>query len=158
MPKQPAKVNQLLLQQRSITQLLQKKTQHEVFLNRVKQVLPLTMSSQCIVCVSQGNILTLYAKTAAWAAQVRYYELLMLEHLNNSSTDTHFEKIQVRIQPCIQQIKIKPKKISRPSSATIKAIRVCALGYPPGKLKQSLLRLTYVLKKGKGEAKPDLPD
>lgn len=147
MPKQPIKINQFLLQQRSMSQLLKKKAQHEVILKSIKDSLPPAMRLQCVTCVHQSHELILYVKTAAWATQIRYYEPLILKQLH-SSTNTHFGKIQVRIQPSILLAKIEPKKASLPSLNTINAIQACAFDYPPGKLKQSLLRLIDVLKRG----------
>lgn len=145
MAKQPTPVDQLLFQRSHIKQLLNKKNQHDAILNITRQVLPATMRQQCLYCVTKGSKLTLFVSTAAWATQIRYYNPAILARLNRSS-HSGFGKIQVRILPAVQLSATTPRTASRPNAATINDIQTCAENCLPGKLKQSLLRLTDTLR------------
>jgi len=145
MAKNPTSVDQILFQRSHFRQLLHKKIQHDAILTIARQVLPASMSQQCLCCATQGSKLTLFVRTAAWATQIRYYNPAILEHLNRSS-HSGFGKIQVRIPPTDAMPDAAARKASRPSTATINAIQTCAQKCLSGKLQQSLLHLVDTLR------------
>ncbi len=112
----------------------------------VKTALPSEIAAHVQHCVRSGNRLLIYAETASWGSQIRFFNANILNNIAESG-QKNISSLQVRIGPALSQQQ-SPRTPRLPSAENIGLLRDQLKNYENNDvLDQSLSRLTQTLEK-----------
>lgn len=119
--------------------------QQQQFLKLVRGILPTHLAEHLLHCVVSAKKLLLYADTEEWAAQLRFYQPLILNAIGASNLATvNFIQVRIISVPAKQQV---TRKVNLPSKQNIELIRDNLQAIKDDELKLALLRLSQTLDK-----------
>lgn len=118
---------------------------HRQTLAEIKKNLPPVLADHCIHCVPKQDQLIVYADTAAFASQLRFFAPALLEALA-STTPAGFKEIQIRIAiPTAHQERATNKTFPLTEAAGIH-VNKTAEACQSEEIRLSLLRLGRTLR------------
>ena len=150
---------------RTIAHLYSRIEQQKQVLQRIHEVLPVTIAKHALHCVINGKKLLVYTDTAAWASQLRFYNSAMLAAIAPITRESvSIMQIKVRLETsstgrkegglASAEVSQSGRKPIIPSAEKIELIRQHSLSVSDEQLKLSLLRLSTTLTKlSEGQAK-----
>ncbi len=115
-------------------------------LQAIQAVLPEKLASEVKGCVIKETKLLVYADSAMWSSQLRFFCQSMLEAAN-TVCDDKIDKIQVKVYLPVRDIAEKKTRVKVPSQTNIDTLISDQLQAPESELKRSLLKLNRTLKK-----------
>ncbi len=115
----------------------------------VQAVLPEKLMDKVEGCVIKETKLLVYAASAVWSSQLRFFSQPMLNAVK-TACDDKIEKIQIKVHLPVRDIPENTIKKKIPSQTNIEALRSSQLQAPESDLKRSLLNLSKTLKKLSG--------
>jgi hypothetical protein len=119
--------------------------QHKKILAVIRSVLPETLANHALYCVLENRKLLIYAQSAVWTSQLRFYSPAMLAAVN-AQANVYIELIRLKIiQQHSDQHTTKAKKI--PAQDVIASIEDELVTTADSKLKRALLKLNETLRK-----------
>ena len=128
---------------RSIEQTLQR---HQSALQAARHALPDYMRDHCLYCVAKNKRIILFTHSSVWAAQLRFYQTVMIASVNRS-LDGNFNSLLVRITPPSDPLPERLRKPRLPSLQTIELLRRTARFAGNDRLKSALLELAASIEK-----------
>jgi len=115
-------------------------------LRTIQAVLPEKLASEVKGCVIKETKLLVYADSAIWSSQLRFFSQSMQEAAN-TVCDDKIDKIQIKVYIPVRDLPEKKTRVKIPSQANIDALSSNQLQTPESDLGRSLLRLSRTLKK-----------
>lgn len=100
--------------------------QQQVLLSEIRSALPPAFAPQVLHCVPSGSKLTIYATSAGWAAQIRFYQRDILTKLA-ANGHQKISSLRVRLYPS-GQAEPAPRLPQLPAADKIRLLRAQA-GY-----------------------------
>jgi hypothetical protein len=140
---------------RTIAHLYSRIEQQKLVLQRIHQVLPLAIAEHTLHCVVNGKKLLIYTDTAAWASQLRFYNLAILDAIAPVTKET---VSIVQIKTGVKTLLATPSRRmpNIPSAKNIDFIRDHSMTVADEQLKEALLKLSSTLTKlSKRKARTD---
>ena len=115
-------------------------------LQAIRSSLPKALANEAKDCVVKDTKLLIFADSAAWASQLRFYSQAIRTAVNSKCKE-NIDKIQLKVLDTkVDTIQSKPD-LTIPSLETIELIQENQLDAPDCELKRSLLNLSQTLKK-----------
>ncbi len=122
------------------------KEQNRLLVN-VRKAVPSFLREHCLSCITNGNNLTLFTDSPAWAHQLRFHCSLITDELNRLLPSNHITKVKLRVViPPTKPVTNKGQHLQFPSTETIDTIRNSANSISNIELKNALARLARTLK------------
>ncbi len=118
-------------------------------LKAIQAVLPEKLAPEVKGCVIKETKLLVYADSAVWSSQLRFFCRSMQEAAN-TVCDNHIDKIQLKVHLPVRDFPEQKTKLEIPSQTNIDAIRSSQLQAPESDLKQSLISLSRTMEKLSG--------
>ena len=112
----------------------------------IKKSVPPFLREHCIACVAKENNLILFTDSAAWASQLRFHGVSIIDELNQllrSNTITKF-KLRVLIPSTMPKVS-REQHPQIPSPKALHALKGSAHTLSNSELKNALSRLAFTL-------------
>jgi hypothetical protein len=138
----------LLFQNQAINHFESRIQQQKTLLQTIRAALPDTLSNRVQHAIVNGNKLVIYCDSAAWAAQLRFYEKALLANILpvSKNTDTLLQ-IKLVIETVGPSQTRHEETAHIPAPDKLEAIRSYCLAVPENELTAALLKLTETLER-----------
>ncbi|QJD29530.1 DUF721 domain-containing protein [Methylococcus geothermalis] len=144
---QPNRVSELI-PRKALGACLVRLENHRKLLETIRRGLPPPLATHCLDCVASDGTLVLYAESAAWASQLRFYLPRIIEELAKEGQG-RFRQGKVKTLPlALAAPRAAPPRPgpNRPVPATIAALEAAARA-SEGEIGAALVRLCGTLRR-----------
>lgn len=142
MPKDPRSMS-VLLQSSAVLQRIGKRlAEHQSLLDRVRLKLPPELAGHCQAAVPDGNRITLYTDSPAWASRLRYLAAELESELGTGGRTVSQVRVRVLAMPPAEtSLKLPEHKAKRLSEENRRLLLKVAEGLSEPTLRAALRRL-----------------
>ncbi len=113
-------------------------------LGMIKKALPEALAEHVLHCTLSSKKLLLYTSSASWSSQLRFYQQVILDSVNENNVNAEFVQIRLVNENSAPQ---SERKLNIPSKNSIELVKNCGESEEDEKLKQALLNLSQTLTK-----------
>lgn len=135
-----------LFRRESLRNCLARIDRHRHLLAAIREILPASLGVHCSDCVADEHTLILYAGSASWAAQLRFYLPKIVCELSACGV-AQFQRAKVRMLPPLPKPSPLDRRRTRLPSATVIDMVEDSAAAADEEIKSALLRLTRTLRK-----------
>jgi phytoene dehydrogenase-like protein len=131
-----------LLQSAAVLQQIGKRlAEHQSLLDRVRQQLPSDLASHCLAVVPDGDRITLYTDSPAWASRLRYLAAELESQLRSGKQTVRQVRVRVLAVTFDALATPSPRKAKRLSAENRRMLLNVAEGLSEPSLRAALRRL-----------------
>ncbi|MBS3963898.1 MAG: DUF721 domain-containing protein [Methylomonas sp.] len=138
-------------EQRSLAICLENLAEQQRLSNRVRAVLPNNIAPHVVHCVPSANRLLIYAESASWASQIRFFQGEILAKIQ-ASGQQNISTVQVRVLPPLASPRT-PRKPRLPSIDNVRLLQHHAAA-SEDVLASALARLATTLSRRQQRSEP----
>jgi hypothetical protein len=135
-----------LFRQGPLRDCLARIERHRRLLVAIREILPASLAAHCTDCVTDEHNLVLYADSASWAVQLRFYLPKIIRELSACGV-AQLQRAKVRMLPPSPDAPSPEGRRARSPSATAIAVVEGGAAVADEEIKSALLRLARTLRK-----------